>query len=85
MSGEIVPNEDGYTLLHHFFVNYKACPDADQFFATLVERDTSGRKFTEKLTCFEETALDLAVMLKTEALHVANKHRDLFNFDLAKN
>ena len=68
MNGAVIPNEDGYTLIHHLFANYQLCPEADQFFAQLVLLESSDSSFTKKLTCFEETALDLAIMSKTDAL-----------------
>ena len=85
LNDRTVPNEDGYTLLHHLFVNYRACADADTFFTALVEYESHGSKFTEKLTCFEETALDLAVMLKTDALQLASRYLELFDFNLVLN
>jgi len=29
VEGHTVENEDGYTLLHHLFANYKSCTEAD--------------------------------------------------------
>ena len=85
MNGAVIPNEDGYTLLHHYFANYQLCPEADQFFAQLVLLESSDSSFTNKLTCFEETALDLAIMSKTDALQLAYKNQSLFNFNQTNN
>jgi len=36
VSGEMVPSEDGYTVLHHFFANYESCIEAEKFFELLI-------------------------------------------------
>ena len=71
VEGHTVENEDGYTLLHHLFANYKSCTEADQFFDVLIKQEQVDVKYTSKLTSFDETALDLAIMLKTDGLLLA--------------
>ena len=50
LNGEVVPNEDGYTLLHHLFANYVMCHEADQFFDILVAGGVLGQLQTSMLT-----------------------------------
>jgi hypothetical protein len=29
LNGELIPSDDGYTILHHLFANYVLCEEAD--------------------------------------------------------
>lgn len=42
LNSEVVPNEDGYNLLHHLFANYVMCQEADQFFDILLQGGALG-------------------------------------------
>jgi len=51
----------------------------------LIKQEQVDVKYTSKLTSFDETALDLAIMLKTDGLLLAKKHSHLFDFNLQSN
>lgn len=82
VNGELVPGEDKYTLLHHLFANYVSCREADKFLDTLIQSGLFGKTQTNMLTFQEETALDLSIILKTDAFHLAFKHISLFDFSI---
>lgn len=85
MQDPITPTEDGHTLLHHLFANYSSSKDADKLFILLMDSKKFSNPRTDHLTQFEETALDLAVMHKTEAVKLAIEYKYLFDFNLRNN
>ena len=84
MNLPIVDSEDGMNLIHHLFVNYVPCVDADFLFHKLMIIGIDPNKLTK----FQESPLDLAIEHKTDALELvlrSYQYHDKFEFNNQNN
>lgn len=84
MNLPIVDSEDGMNLIHHLFVNYVPCVDADFLFHKLMEMGINPNRLTK----YQESPLDLAIEHKTSALELVlrnSKYHFRFDFNNQNN
>lgn len=82
MEGEIEPSDDGMTILHHLFVNYDGSDECNLILNQVLTRNSSS---TRTLTLYGESALDLAIEHKTQAVQFALANKSFFDFNLNTN